>query len=126
MAASITEALPQSSQSPLQQSEATSSSLERQPDPVSTPSSSDPVSLEQTASTSRDLTVAEGPSKEFVVNCQNIFKDLLLEIMSKEKKPENQVKRRRLVTNCEIITTNEYLLKREIEEKEKNDKERLE
>lgn len=85
LAATITEALPQSSQSPLQQSEATFSALERQPDPDSTPSTSDPVSVQQTASTSRDLTVAVGPSKEFVVNRRKSFEDLLLEIMSKEK-----------------------------------------
>lgn len=52
------------------------------------------------------------------------FEELLLEMMKIEKKPENpERKRKRLVKNCEIITTQEYLLKKEQEEKEKKEEE---
>ncbi|KAG8250199.1 hypothetical protein J6590_106667 [Homalodisca vitripennis] len=53
------------------------------------------------------------------------FEELLLDMVKKEKRPENtEKKRKRIVKNCEIITTNEYLIKKEIEEKEKEDKEK--
>ncbi|CAH1100825.1 unnamed protein product [Psylliodes chrysocephalus] len=43
------------------------------------------------------------------------------EVLKKESKSKPQVKRRRIVSNCEIITSNEYLKKREQEDKEKKD-----
>ncbi|KAG8267781.1 hypothetical protein J6590_042721 [Homalodisca vitripennis] len=53
------------------------------------------------------------------------FEELLLDMVKKEKRPENtEKKRKRIVKNCEIITTNEYLIKKEIEKKEKEDKEK--
>lgn len=51
------------------------------------------------------------------------FEEVLLDLLKKEKKPETtDKKRKRLVTNCEIITSKEYLLMKENQDKEKQDK----
>ncbi|KAK9722246.1 hypothetical protein QE152_g19758 [Popillia japonica] len=50
------------------------------------------------------------------------FEEMLLDIFRKESKPQKEVKRRRIVQNCEIITTEEYLKKKEQEEREKTNK----
>lgn len=42
-------------------------------------------------------------------------------LLKKESRPQKEVKRRRITTNCEIITSTEYLRKKEQEEKEKEE-----
>ncbi|KAG5888088.1 hypothetical protein JTB14_024859 [Gonioctena quinquepunctata] len=54
------------------------------------------------------------------------FGDLLLEMFKKDPSQPVEKKRKRLVTNCEIITTTEYSQKKEQEEKENDEKNRLE
>ncbi|KAG8265880.1 hypothetical protein J6590_084016 [Homalodisca vitripennis] len=81
--------------------------------------------------TSRNQPEASSAMVQAEVGCictisgRKSFEELLLDMVKKEKRPENtEKKRKRIVKNCEIITTNEYLIKKEIEEKEKEDKEK--
>ncbi|KAG5900420.1 hypothetical protein JTB14_029307 [Gonioctena quinquepunctata] len=54
------------------------------------------------------------------------FGDHLLEMFKKDPSQPEERKRKRLVTNCEIIiTTTKYLQKKEQEEKENDEKNRL-
>ncbi|KAF2881678.1 hypothetical protein ILUMI_24535 [Ignelater luminosus] len=80
-----------------------------------------PLQIEQ-ASTS---TVANPPgvASTFTGVCRKSFEELLLDMLEKEKKPETpDKKRKRLVTNCEIITSKEYPLKKNNEQTEKQKK----
>ncbi|XP_071055885.1 uncharacterized protein [Onthophagus taurus] len=60
-------------------------------------------------------------SKELETPIRKSFEDVLLDLFNKDTKANPERKRKRLVTNCEIITTAGYLQKKEQDELEKQE-----